>query len=150
MLDFRFSILSVSMFGTWDLGSWRLLGFGCLELGRCLGFVEFWRFYGFVCFRCLMLKIMVVPLKLPPNFKMKSLFSNHNVNNNVEIHIVKIWQNPIVTFQFPQNARKYSTTPIDLSPNSKQNSFGFDQFRKPIPLFSICSRSWTLLLRNLQ
>lgn len=30
--------------------------------------------------------------------------------------LIKIWQNPIVTFQFPQNARKYSTTPIDLSP----------------------------------
>jgi hypothetical protein len=49
--------------------------------------------------------------------------------------LIKIWQNPIVTFQFPQNARKYFTTPIDLSPNSKQNSFGLINLENPSPCF---------------
>jgi hypothetical protein len=73
--------------------------FGCLEGIKVIGGfkgVGFWVFW--------MFKVVAAmgPLKLPLNFKMKFLFSNHTVNNNVNIQTKPSWWHPISTFTFFQ------------------------------------------------
>jgi hypothetical protein len=73
--------------------------FGCLEGTKVIGGFKGVGFWVFWMFR-------VVPtiglLKLSLNFKLRLLFSNHSVNNNVDIQIKPSWWHPISTFMFFQ------------------------------------------------
>jgi hypothetical protein len=70
--------------------------FGCLKGTKVIGGFKgggFWVFW---------VVATMGPLKLPLNFKMKILFSNHSVNNNVDIQTKPSWWHPVSTFMFFQ------------------------------------------------